>query len=163
MKKVNVLLGSADRRINTNVETHVLDACYNLAAVETTKVHLLGQFVRHGCLASFDLLILAPGCLLAEPNEGQAPVTAARSLPAMRALRAQCTTPILVLSAASGDRKSFADAGADSVLCELYQPEVLKSEVRRLLRLSQPSEQEEPSAWWLASLVLRPFQRIKRA
>lgn len=162
MKRLHVLLGSADRRINSAVEMCVLDACYNIAAVEAAKVIQLGQFVRHSCLASFDLLILIPDRLLPEPTQPEPMVTVTQSVAAIKALRAQCSAPLLVVCGARDGHRTFLDAGANSVVPELFDTEALKAEVRRLLQLPAPAE-EGMSTWSFASLFFRGLQRLKRA
>ena len=163
IKKINLLLGSAERRLNCVIEAAVLDVCYNQAAVESTKTLRLGEFVRHGSLGSFDLMMLLPDCLLAEPGQRGGGVPLERTLAAIRTLRNQRSTPLILLSSATEDHSRFVQAGADWVTHEAFNEDELKSEVRRLLQLPEPEPEPEPNGWSLATLLVRGVHLLKKA
>lgn len=161
MKTLNLLLGSADRRINNLVLTATLDTCYNRATVECTRLCRLGEFVRHGCSEIFDMLVLAPAYLLPE-HEDDPGVSPEQTVQAVCRVRNHRSVPLVVLAVPADNEVRLLEAGANAVMAPPFSSEKLKTEFGRVLGFTQASEaaaEEEAGTWSLASLLWRGLGR----
>jgi hypothetical protein len=162
MRTVNLLVGNSDRRLNNLIEAAVLDVCYNQAAVECTRAFRADDFQRHGSYGVFQLIIVAADGLLAGPRRRGMTVDMDEVVETIRGIKAQCSTPILVLGVSEEAEWRVLEAGADKTF-GLFQTEEFKAAVRDALRLSEPvAEAEVQDSSWGGALW-RGLQRLRSA
>ena len=160
MRKVNLLLGNSDRRLNNIIEVGVHDVCYNQAVVDCVRTSRIDEFLRHGCREGFDLIIVAPENLTADPSRRCAPVSLREVLGGLEIIRSKRSTPILAVAVQPEDELRLLEAGAENAFGLLFDPEPLKSEVRRILQLAVVGEEIPAPRWSLAGALLSGWQRL---
>ena len=160
MKRVNLLLASANRRVSSIVEATVRDVCYEQAVVECTTAHGVEDFRRHSGSEWLDLILVEPDSLRPPIKRRSNRPVLEQTAEAIRSLKSQRTTPVLALNVAPEHHTTLLEAGADNAFCYPLNSEVLKAELRRLLRLEEPSEPTPAGGWSLASALLRGLKRF---
>jgi hypothetical protein len=153
MKTMHLLLGSSERRLSALIEAAVLDVCYNRAAIESTRITHLSEFVRNSSCGSFDVLVLLPHHLLPEEKQG-APGPEAL-VQAIWTVKNRCASPLLVVGSSSEMEYRFLEAGADAVLGITFKPEELRAELDKLITLPEETERPRAPKWSLAALFGR--------
>lgn len=159
MRKINLFLASADRRGSNLVEAAVLDACFEQAAVECRRTVRLDELLRFGSSDAFQLIIVAADCLHAEPSRRSPWVSLAEVVDTIRVLKQRCSTPLLVFERTEANHAQLLQAGADAVLPSPSAVEALKLEVRRVLELSEPSQEPERAEDSVWTALLRGLRR----
>ena len=165
MKTINVLLGNSDRRINNLVEVAVRDVCYDLAVVECYRTARLDEFTQRGSCEDFDLIIMAPEHLAAGPVRKASRNPIEEAVRAIGAIKEHRNVPIIGVAVPSEHELKVLMAGADNVFGAVFNVEVLKSEVRRVLNLSEIVEEPSPtrsSRPSFAETIMRGFDRFKQ-
>ena len=160
MKSLNLLLACSDRRINNTVEVVVHDVCYNQAVVRSRRTSRIDELLHLGCRNEFNLIIVAPGHLLAEPSRRVAHISVGEVTRAIRLIKARCPSPILAVAVNEEDELGLLQAGADNTFPPLFDPEVLKSSVRDVLRMPEHIERDSNIRWSLADAFVRGWQRF---
>ncbi|HWX20281.1 MAG TPA: hypothetical protein VN578_10305 [Candidatus Binatia bacterium] len=167
MRTVNLLLGVSERRLNNLIEALVLDVCYNQAAIACTRATRADEFSRQGCSPGFHLIIVSPDNLLPAPSRRGSRVAIEDAVDALRTIKNRCGTAVIALSASEDEDASLWEAGSDSVLRLPLNREQLKSEVCRLLGISElaeePAREELVSRWSLSEALSRGWERLKSA
>jgi hypothetical protein len=153
MKTTHLLLGGAERRLNSVIEATVLDVCYNRAAVETTRVFRLGEFVRNGSSGSFEIMILVADHLLPETKLGEPGPDAL--IQAVWMVKSRSNAPLFVLGTSPEIEYRLLEAGADAVLSNAFDAQELRSELERLLALPEPRKIAETPKWSFTAIFGR--------
>jgi DNA-binding response OmpR family regulator len=165
MDKINLLVANSERGLSNLIERIVLDACYNQAVVESTRISRGDELVKLGCSASFQLLIVAADNLLNGTGLRSSCVSAAQAAGAIRLIRERTTTPLIAVAAFAQNQVALLEAGADCVVRLPFESEKLRTEVRRVLRLPEVVEEPAPerARWTLTDFLARGLQRLKSA
>jgi hypothetical protein len=164
MEDIHLLLAGSERQLNNLIEAQVLDVCYNQALVHCTRTDRVDELVDLGRSGHFSLIVVAAENLSARAGRRTAFAPSEQVPQAIAEIRSRCSTPIIAITAFPDTEPTLHEAGADSVVRFPFQAETLRSEVRRLLRMSEFVEEEPtPSRWSLAGLLLRRFARLKSA
>ena len=162
MKRVNLLLGNSDYRINSIIEASVRDVCFNLAVVECFRTSRIDQFLRLGCHPAFDLIFVAPEHLVPEPSRKSKSLSIDEVLGVLRNIRKQRLVPIIGVAVPADLQAAIIEAGAENAFGPFFDTELLKAEVRRVLRLPHQAlveqEVDKPARWSLANVLKRGFQ-----
>ena len=152
MDRLNLLLGIAERRTGNLIEAAVLDACYEQAVIEFARTARVDELSLWGSRGGFDLVIVAVEHLLTGRKAGWVPLE--DTLEAIGEVRRRVPTPLLALVTSTEYEVALLGAGADVVLPMPFEREILKSEVRKLLRLPEPVGREEPAGRRLSAAAL---------
>ena len=168
MDKVHLLVANSERGLSNLIESLVLDACYDQAFVETTRIGRADELVKLASSGAYHLVIVAADNLLPGPGLHNAWVSADEAVRAIQAIRDRCHTPVIAVAVFPAEELPLLEAGVECVVRLPFDGEKLKSEVRRVLRMTQPVEQSKPSRSSLKELVLHGFgtallQAIKRS
>jgi CheY-like chemotaxis protein len=151
MRNIKVLLGNCEPLLNDYLEALVIDACGNSANVKCNRTAWLEQFEHQGRPGTYDLVMLIPSNLRREGNRCTPMKSNVDVLALVRSMKARDGVPVLAFVPAeqrATHESSLLEAGADSVLGLPFHGEVLKSSIRRLLRL--PAEPKALTAkHWL--------------
>jgi DNA-binding response OmpR family regulator len=115
-----------------------------------------------GCRERVDLIIVVPGNLLPEPSRRTSVVSMKEVASAIYSIKRHREVPIIAVGAAPEDEMTLFEAGVDALLRPPLDSEVLKAEVRRVLRLAAEERVPEVSRWSLGGLF-RGVQRLKSA
>ena len=158
MKNVNLLLANCDQRINKIVEVVVHDVCYNQAVVHPRRTSRVDELLHLGSRDEFDLIIVAPEHLLAEPSRRVSFVSVAEVARAIRLIKARSASPIIAVGVAEEDEFGLLEAGAENSFGPLFDPEALKSAVRDVLKM--PEQVEESGRWSFADALVRGWQKL---
>jgi len=163
MDKVYLLVANSERRLSNFIESLVLDACFDQAFVETTRIGRADELVKLASSGAYQLVIVVADNLLPGPGLRNSWVSADEAVRAIHAIRNRCDTPVIAVAVFPADEVSLFEAGAECVVRLPFDGEKLKLEVRRALRMAEPVEQSKPSRWSLNELVWRGWQRLKSA
>jgi hypothetical protein len=158
METIRLLLANSDRRVNNQVQVAVLDVCYDRAAVESTRVSRLDEFVHQGSLWNFDLIIVGAAHLFRDKSQ-KTWATTEDVVRAIESIRAHSSTPVIVLATSASTGEAFLQAGANCLLQLPLSPEKLKTELRALLDLNGIVEEGEQNRWTGIASFLRGFQK----
>ena len=160
MKNLSLLLANSDRRINNIVEAVVHDVCYNQAVVHPRRTSRVDELLHLGSRDEFDLVIVAPDHLLAEPSRRVSYVSVSEVARAIRRIKERSCSPILAVAVADGDEMQMLEAGAESTFGPLFDPELLKSAVRDVLRMPELGAQSVSGLWSFADALVRGWQKL---
>jgi len=164
MEKINLLVANSERGLSNLIESVVLDACYNQAVVECTRISRGDELVKLGCSGVFQLIVVAANNLLAGPGLRSSSISADEAAGAIRSIRERTTTPVIAVSVFPENEPALLEAGAECVVRLPFQAEKLKAEVRRVLQLPELVEEPvQPTRWSLSDLVWRGLQRLRSA
>ena len=164
MEAIALLLANSDRQLNSLIEAQVLDVCYNQAVVHCTKTARVDELAHLGRSGQFDLIVVAADNLSPGPGHRATSVASEEVLRAIGDIRSHCSTPMLAVTMRLEAEASLLGAGADCVVRFPFQAEMLKAEVRGLLRMPELVEKVAvPTRWSLAAMLLRRFGRLKSA
>lgn len=163
MKTVNVLLASGDRRTNNFIQTIILDVCYNRAAVNCLPTARVDELLARGGREGFDLIILSPDHLVAEPSRRSRMVNKAEVAQAIGLIKRQRPVPVIAVAVSAEDELPLSQAGADGVLGVPFDGDALRREVQRLLPITDIPVEPEPVRGSLAAMVLRGLHLLKSA
>ena len=160
MKRVNLLIGNSDRRINNIIEAAVRDVCYNLALVECFRTSRIDQFLRLASHPGFDLVFIAPNALIPEPSRKIASLSTQEVLNVIQKIKNQRIVPVFAVAVPPGLQAAVLEAGADKAFGLAWDGDSLKSEVCQVLRLPDHVRTEhcESNRWSLLSTLMRGFQ-----
>ena len=127
--------------------------------MKTTRIARLDEFVQHGGLWDFDLMIVGAEHLFKDRAQSSwaGPKAVAR---AVKQVRVHRSTPIITVGGNEASCRELREAGAHAALCSAFNSEQFKAEVRALLKLSVRVETPASSGWLIGSL-LRGFQKAK--
>jgi len=154
-----VLVGCAELRVINPVEVVLHDACFNYAAVQCVTVTRSDELVYKGCLAGFDLIIVAANNLLAPTRRRAEPIE--EVIRAVQTIRSNVAVSIIVVG--SGDHElEFMEAGAEGVITFPFNSDRLRGLLRQVLNIPETdqavAEESQSGAgfWWrrLQKLVL---------
>src|SRR6266550_2949741 len=137
MKNLSLLLANSDRRINNIVEAVVHDVCYNQAVVHSRRTSRVDELLHLGSRDEFDLVIVAPDYLLAEPSRRVSYVCVSEVARAIRLIKQRSSSAIMAVAVAEEDQVQMLEAGAENAFGPLFNPELLKSAVRVVLRMPE--------------------------
>ena len=166
MKGFYLLLAGADRRAGNLIEVLVRDVCFTHAVVECTRTGRVDDFIRLGRDREFDLIILAADHLLPAPGQRSGESCFLEALRGLRTIREARSVPIVAVNAAPEQQESLIEAGADGAVGIPINYDLLKSEVRRVLRMPEPTEVVAPPAEGKLSffgLIMRGLQGSRNA
>ena len=164
MDKVYLLVANSERRLTSFIESLVLDACFDQACVETTRVGRADELVKLASSGAYQLVIVVADNLLPGPGLRNAWVSADEAARAIHAIRSRCGTPVMAVAVFPADEASLLEAGAECVLRLPFEGERLKLEARRAMRMPDRVEESRPaSRWSLNELIWRGWQRLKSA
>ena len=163
MDKIRVLLANSERGLSNLIESLILDACYNQAIVETTRISRADELVKFGISGGFQLAIVAGDNLLAGPGLRSSWVSVEQAAGAIRLIRERTATPVIGVVAFPESRVQLLEAGAEGVVRLPFEADKLKEEVRRALRLPEPVPEAEPARWSFGEFLARGLQRLKSA
>ena len=163
MKVVHVLLGNSERRINNLVEVALRDVCYNQAVVEFTRTQRVDELLHLGCRRRFDLVILAPDNLVPEPSRRAARVSIDEVVRAIRIIKRQHSIPIIGVGVPNEHQMAILEAGVENAFGILFDSELLKSEVRLVLRFPEKVEPTSANRGSFAETLLRGWQMLTQA
>ncbi|HEY5915202.1 MAG TPA: hypothetical protein VJA21_31805 [Verrucomicrobiae bacterium] len=148
MKTLHLLLGGAERRLTSAIQTTVLDVCFNRAAVAFTNSLRPNEFVRQGCCGCYELIILDTEHLL--PELGRPELGSEELVQIVWTLKNQSSTPLVVLGATAEMEYRFLEAGADAVLVGRWKPDELRAAVDQQLALPHAEEPPRRRNWSFA-------------
>jgi hypothetical protein len=158
MNTVNLLLGNSDRRINNLLEIAVRDVCYNLAVVNCYQTSRVDELLRLGSSRRFGLIFIAPQHLKPEPSRRPQVVSMGEVLQTIRILRARCTTPMIAVAVTEEEELGLLEAGAENTFPLFFNVDLLKAEVRRVLRFPELKPDQTESEGGLIESFLRRFR-----
>ncbi len=163
MRRINVLLASAERRTSNGLQAMVLDVCYEQAVVDITRTARIDELVNYGSRDGLALILITADHLLAEPSRRGAMVTNAEVLRAIRLLRQQHSTPIIAATLSAANEPALVDAGVDFVSTGVVlNADRIKPELRRFLHVPVLAEAVAPAQWSFGAW-LRSYLRLKSA
>lgn len=163
MRRINILLASAERRTSNVLEAMVLDVCYEQAVAAITRTARIDELVNYGSRDGLELIVITADHLLAEPSRRGAMVTNAEVLRAIRLIREHRSTAILAATLSAANEPALLDAGVSFVTTGLVlNSEQIKSELRRFLQVPVLA-QETTSARGSLGSWLRGYLRLKNA
>jgi len=168
MRKVNLLIANSERRLTNLIESLVLDACYEQAFVEPTRVERADELVKLATSCAYQLVIVAADNLTPGPGLRRSWVSGREAVQAVAAIHERDRIPIIAVAVDPEDELPLLQAGAESVIRLPYQEAKLKlqSEVRRVLNLAEPAqtvEAAQPRRSSFGELVVNAFRRFKSA
>ena len=154
MKNIHLLLANTDRRTNNLVEAAVLDACFERAAVDCTRVARLGDLAKCGSYSGNDLIVIAPHHLLGESGRGTSSARVEDVCEAIEQLKYRASVPILAVNVSPQAEAALIAAGADAVFGAPVDIGAFKNEVRDALssHLEESFEEAPRRRWSLSTL-----------
>ena len=162
MKTIHLLLGNSDRRLNNLVEVAVRDVCYDQAVVECYRTAKLDEFSHRGCCEDFDLVVFAPGHVLPGVVRKGPRDPIEDAVRAIRSIKEHRPVPILGIAVPADQELRILMAGCDNVFGAIFNDEVFKTEVRRVLNLHQRVEAPLPAAASRPSFTESVFKSLQR-
>jgi len=168
MRKVNLLIANSERRLTNLIESLVLDACYEQAFVEPTRIERADELVKLATTCAYQLVIVAADNLTPGPGLRRSWVSGTEAVRAIAAIHERDRVPIIAVAVAPKDELPLLQAGAESVIRLPYQEAKLKlqSEVRRVLNLAEHAQAVEvagPRRSSLGEIVVNTLRRLKSA
>jgi len=164
MKKIRLLLGSADGRINSLIQATVLDVCYNHATVDCTRTVRLCEFVNHAGSGYFDIRVLAPEHLLPEPGHEAGSTPTEKVAQTVWSIKKERPEPLIVLTSSAEEHSRLFEAGADAVVKSVpFNANEFAAAVRELLAIQEQTNPEVSAGWSLLAFLARGFHRLTRA
>ncbi len=163
MDKIRVLLANSERGLSNLIDSLILDACYNQAIVETTRISRGDELVKLGISGGFQLVVVAGDNLLAGPGLRSSSVSVEQAANAIRLIRERTATPVIGVAALPASEGQLLEAGVESVVRLPFETDKLKEEVRRALRLPEPVAEPEPTRGSFVELLWRGLERLKSA
>jgi DNA-binding response OmpR family regulator len=163
MNTVHVLLANSNRRLNNLAEVALRDACYEHVSVECATIDRLADLLHRGCVDNFDLIVVAPDHLVTGPPKRTSHVSIEEVVRVIRTIKAQRSVPIIAVGVHPSEELSLLEAGVDNVFGIVFARDELRTEVRRVLNLSEQLEEPEPSRWSFAGGLLRGLQKLRQA
>jgi hypothetical protein len=145
MKTIHLLLGSSDRRISNLIEVAVRDACYGQGVVECYRSSQLDDFTQRGCIEGHDLIIFTPDHLLPGLVRKKPRDVMDEAIRAIQSIKEHRAVPMIAIGVSEEDELRLLMAGAENVFPILFNENVLKDEVRRILGLTEPSHPADTS------------------
>jgi hypothetical protein len=154
MKNIHMLVANTDRRTNNLVEAAVLDACFERAAVDCTRIARLGELAKCGSYSGNDLIVIAPHHLLGEPGRGQSSASVEDVCEVIEQLKYRTSAPILAVNVSPQAQEAVTSAGADAVFGIPVDIGAFKNEVREALssHLEESFEEAPRRRWSLSTL-----------
>jgi hypothetical protein len=163
MNTVHVLLANSNRRLNNLVEVALRDACYEQVSVECATIDRLADLHHRGCVDNFGLIVVAPDHLLTGPPKRTSHVSIEEVVGVIRTIKAQRSVPIIAVGIRPDEELPLLEAGVDNVFGIVFAREELRTEVRRVLNLSEQLEEAAPSRWSFAAGFLRGLEKLRQA
>ena len=140
MNTIHLLLGSSDRRTANRIEVAVRDACYGQGVVEVYRSSRLDDFTQRGCIEGHDLIIFTPDYLLPGLVRKKPRDVIEEAVRAIESIKEHRQVPIIVIGISDDDQLRLLMAGADNTFPLLFNEDVLKGELRRVLELAEPAQ-----------------------
>ena len=164
MHTLKVLFGSSDRRTNNLIEVAARDVCYGHGLIECKGAAMLHEVAERASREPFALIVLTLD-YLGNARRRSSRTTAAEASETIRSIKARYHTPIIALTSSAEAEVALLEAGADQVFGMLFNQDVLKCELRRILGISKPAEQIEPEPvrFSFSNLLARGLQRWRHA
>ena len=160
MEEINILIASAHRAINNALEAAVLDVCYNQALARFTRTTSLTELARHGRSGSFRLILVAAAHVT--PTKSEAPSSLILAVTsALQVIRSHVSTPLLAVAASDAQEEALRVAGVNCVLRFPFHRDVLRNEIRRVLKLPEPVEETANNRLPHANRWFRALQLLK--
>ncbi len=163
MDNINVLLVNGDRGINRPIEAAVLDVCYNQALVHFTRTAELSEFVRLGASDGFGLIILVADHLVSSNKRHDSLIPFEEVVSAVLAVRRERSTPLMAISASDENKHALLAAGVECAMKFPFNRELLRSEIRQLLKMPELNSENASGQWGQAGMWLRLLRRLKSA
>ncbi len=163
MKTINVLLASTERRTNNLIQAVVLDVCYDRAAVNCIQTGRVDELQARGAREGFDLVIVSPGHMVAEPSRRSKTVTLEEVAHAIKRIKLWRPVPVIAVAVAPKEQPVMLDAGADGVLGIPFNGDAMREELSRLLELPELESEPEPARGGLTTFFMRGLQLLKNA
>jgi hypothetical protein len=113
----------------------------------------LNDFIRQAGYEGFDLIIVAPDSLLAEPNRRTPILPEEEVLRAIRSLKLRHSTPVFAVGLSEDQETPFLEAGAEEVFRGVFHREHFKAAIRHGLYLSEPPEPAPVRLSFFSSLL----------
>ena len=166
MKTYHILIGNCEELLNDFIEALFQEVCTGQAAVQCTRTARVGDFVRQGCDAEFDLIIQVPHNLFPAVNAPTPMGLIGEGIGAIRAIKSKRLAPVIAIVALE-ERARYEplllEAGADCVLELPFEGDELSSAVARLLKLPTRLEHLELTQWFVAGVLMRGLRRLTQA
>ena len=166
MKTYHILIGNCEDLLSDFIAALFQEVCEGQAAVRCTRTARVGDFVRQGCDAEFDLIIQVPHNLLPELTPPTPMGLLGEAIHAIRAIKSKRPAPVIALVALE-ERARYEplllEAGADCVLELPFEGDQLTSAVTRLLLLPPRRQHLESTQWFFAGVLMRGLRRLTQA
>lgn len=166
MKTYHILIGNCEELLNDYIKALFQEVCKGGAAVQCTRTARVGDFVRQGCEAEFDLIIQVPHNLFPAVNAPTPMGFIGEGIRAIRTIKAKRPVPVIAIVALE-ERARYEplllEAGADCVLELPFEGDELSAAVARLLKLPARLEHLEATQWFFAGVLVRGLRRLTQA
>jgi hypothetical protein len=160
MDTIKLLLAHSDRRVANLIEVAVLDVCYDQAAVRSTRIARLDEFVRQGSLWDFDLIVVGAEHLFADRDQRVSARTE-EVAQGIQTIRTHSSSPIIAVAGFENSHEGLLQAGAHSVLGFPFNSDQLKAEVRPLLDLTGFAGVRETNRWSAFGSLFKGLQKVR--
>jgi hypothetical protein len=160
MKNLSLLVAGSDRQLSNAIEVVVRDVCYDHAVVECFRTARLDECVFRACAEEFDLIVVAPEELFHGPGYGSAPASLEQVLGGVQAIKSRSSAPILAIRISEENEIALLEAGVENTFGKHFDREKLKSDVRRVLRLSEPAKKPSVQPPSIGEWVNRTLQKL---
>jgi CheY-like chemotaxis protein len=166
MKTHNILIGNCEELLNDFIEALFHEVCDGQAAVHCTRTARVGDFIRQGCDAQFDLLIQVPHNLFPELSAPTPMGLIGEGIRAIRTIKSKRPAPVIAILALEERARYEAlllEAGADCVLELPFEGDELTSAVGRLLKFPARLQHPPSARWFFAGVLMRGLRRLSQA
>ncbi len=157
MQTVDILLGNSEGLLSDFLQNLIQDTCGEHCLVCCTRAVRLEQFMLYAVSRRFDLAVMIPNNLPAEPS-GLASLNAfGEACHALRHLQRRAVLPILAIGAfdqPAEQKAALLAAGARCALDLPFVPGEVQAAIRDALGLVKTSRPTE-SDWSLADTLMR--------
>ena len=160
MNKINLLLGNSDRRVGQLLESLVREECREHGVVICQRTGSVDELIYFGCTEQFDLAIICPENLSAQRGLITSTLNPwSQAVRAVRAIKNDRKTRIIVLGTLPERELDLLEAGADALLRKL-DCDQFKSAVRKVLDLYAAPQATVTQPRSLGNSLQRAFQRL---
>lgn len=166
MKTYHILIGNCEELLSDFIEALFHEVCDGQAAVQCARTARIGDFVRQGCDADFDLIVQVPHNLLPEHTAPTPLGRLGEAIRAIRTLKSKRPAPVIAIVALE-ERARYEplllEAGADCVLELPFDGAELRSAVGRLLKFPARPQPIPSKHWFFAGVLMRGLRRLTQA
>jgi CheY-like chemotaxis protein len=159
MKTFTVLVGNADGRVTSLIESLVRKICHEELPVDFLRTSRVDQFVQAASGRHIDLVLLNPEALLPRPGRPVARLAVGEMVSALRTVKSARRAPLIALAVSEQNLRVFTEAGADAVLGLPFNCLELQRAVKKFLPDPPPREVPVRRAS-LFEQVVRGWQRL---